>query len=67
MVKTYTLDDEEIAIVKALILKSSVATSKGQVLKETPIIDKDGTWVQVEILTGPNKGNRKPTVMEKLS
>ena len=37
-----------------------------QLIKELNIKDKEGTWVQIEFLTGDRKGCRIPVVQENL-
>jgi hypothetical protein len=39
---------------------------KVKIIKSLNLKDKEGEWVQIEYLTGDNKGNRKPEVLEKL-
>lgn len=36
------------------------------ILKELDIKDKLGTWVQIEIVSGEEKGNRMPITREEL-
>jgi hypothetical protein len=39
---------------------------KVKIIKELNIKDKAGTWVQIEFLTGVQKGCRIPLLMEEL-
>ena len=39
---------------------------KVQVIRDLNIKDKQGTWVQIEFLTGKRKGCRIPVAMEEL-
>ena len=39
---------------------------KCTIIKKLNIIDKNGEWVQIEMLDGPNKGMRLPVSMEEL-
>lgn len=55
----------KVKIVKELRTSSSYAN--GKAIVGIPIVDKIGTWVQIEILEGVNKGNLKPTVLENLT
>lgn len=57
--KKFNYDGTEVKIVKDLLLK-------GKEKEEFPLKDKEGTWVQIEYLTGPKKGDRVPAVKEKL-
>jgi hypothetical protein len=41
-------------------------TEKVKIVKELKIVDKLGTWVQIEYLTGDNIGSRKPIPIEEL-
>lgn len=34
------------------------------VIKKLHITDKDGEWIQIEFLSGPNKGSRKPIAVK---
>lgn len=55
----------KVRIVKQLRHKS--AWVKGKEVAGAAIVDQEGTWVQIQILDGPNKGNRMPVVKEKLT
>ena len=59
----YELDGDKVKIVKTLQTKKYEYGSK---YTYSDIIDKEGHWKQIEFLTGNNKGNRKPTPLEKL-
>jgi hypothetical protein len=37
-----------------------------KIVEPLNIKDKDGTWVQIEYLTGENKGARQPITLEEL-
>jgi len=54
-VKTYKLNNEKVMVLSELKTKD-----------EKQIVDKEGSWVRIEFLSGPNKGNKKPIVVEKL-
>jgi hypothetical protein len=60
--KSSTLDGQPVKVIKVLHLK--LTTPKGVELK--PLVDKEGSWVQVEYISGANKGNRRPIPLEKL-
>ena len=53
--KTYKLNNEKVMVLSELKTKD-----------EKQIVDKEGSWVRIEFLSGPNKGNKKPIVVEKL-
>ena len=59
------LDNQSVRVLKTLRHKSSWVNGKEVIGAD--VVDKDGRWVQVEILDGPNKGNRKPTTLERLA
>lgn len=40
---------------------------RGKKVPPAQVVDKDGHWVQVEFLEGPNKGNRIPATKELLT
>lgn len=63
MKKTYLLKKEKVKVVKPLTIKVSEANGR---TTSKPLIDKEGEWVQVEILNGPNKGSRRPVTLESL-
>lgn len=65
MKKSYQLDGQKVKIVKDLELKQP--SLNGKTMSNLPLIDKDGHWFQVEFLTGPNKGNRKPAAQKSLT
>ena len=62
MKKTYLLDNETVKIVKDLEVSHQV---NGKTVL-MPLIDKDGHWFQVEFMTGPNRGMRKPAAQHFL-
>ena len=33
-------------------------------LPDIPLVDKEGSWIQVKIMSGPRKGCFKPDVLE---
>jgi len=49
-------------IVKELVTKTILTTPKGQKVKETPVVDKDGAWVQVQF----EDGHRQPAPKAQL-
>ena len=53
--KTYKLKNEKVKLLSELKTKD-----------EKQIVDKEGSWVKIEFLSGPNKGNRKPITVEEL-
>ena len=61
--KKYRLENESVRILRPLQIKKS-EPGKPTVLGN--LVDKEGNWVQIEILTGKNKGNRRPITIEKL-
>lgn len=63
MKKTYLLKKEKVKVVKPLTVKSAEANGR---TVQKPLVDKEGEWVQVEILSGPNKGSRRPVTLESL-
>ena len=54
--------NEEIKILKPLQVKRQ---ENGKTIFHN-LVDKEGNWVQIEYITGANKGNRSPMVLEKL-
>jgi hypothetical protein len=39
---------------------------KVKIVKDLNIKDENGSWVQIQFCDGKNKGNKKPTILEKL-
>lgn len=62
MKQFYTFNGAKVFIVKPLVHKTTVQTPKGNKVKETPVVDKEGAWVQVEF----EDGCRKPVAKENL-
>jgi hypothetical protein len=60
--KTPLFNKEQVKILKLLQIKKQ---ENGKTIVHN-LIDKEGNWVQIEYLTGANKGNRVPVVLEKL-
>jgi hypothetical protein len=54
-----------VKVLRPLVVKQPYVAGKPQ--QGTPIVDKEGTWVQVEILRGVDKGNRRPLTLEQLT
>ena len=48
-------------------MKTYLDKNEVKIVKELGIIDKEGTWVQIEYLDGVLKGMKKPTVKENLN
>jgi hypothetical protein len=61
--KKYRLENESVRILRPLQIKKS---EPGKPTVFGNLVDKEGNWVQIEILTGANKGNRRPITIEKL-
>ena len=60
--KTSMFNNQKVQVIKILNLKLNMP--KG--IEHRPIIDNEGSWVQVEFLDGKNKGNRIPVTLESL-
>jgi hypothetical protein len=48
-------------------MKKTYKDEKIKVVKELGVKDKVGTWIQIEFLSGINKGCRIPTTIEECS
>ena len=62
--KKLTLNGEEVKILRDIVL--NVPQAGKYTFKKVPVVDKHGSWVQVEMLTGPEKGTHRPVVRESL-
>jgi len=61
--KTFYLENKRVKIIAPLKIKTY---SPGKPSVESNLVDKEGSWVQVEFLEGEGAGSRKPTTLELL-